>query len=101
MRAGVRNDDGRCSEWFEAAQKLRQRCELSPLLFDVFFTATRLVALQRSKKDADILADIVHLKKQPAKVGSETALECVLRAIWGMEYGDDAYIVSRSPRGLG
>ena len=78
-----------------AAQKLHQRCVLSPLLFDVFFTAIRLVALERSKKDADILADLVHLQKPPSKVGSETALECVLRAIWGMVYGDDACIVSR------
>ena len=35
------------------------------------------------------------------KVGPETALECVRRAIWGMLYADDACIVSRSTRGLG
>ena len=52
-------------------------------------------------KDADILADLVHLREQPSKVGPETALECVRRAIWGMLYADDACIVSRSTRGLG
>ena len=35
MRACVRSDDGRCSEWFEVAQGLRQGCVLSPLLFNV------------------------------------------------------------------
>ena len=32
MRAYVRSDDGRCSEWFELARGLRQGCVLSPLL---------------------------------------------------------------------
>ena len=85
MRACVRNDGGVCSEWFEVARGLRQGCELAPLLFS---------------EDANILADLVHLKKQPRKVGPETALECVRRAVWGMLYADDTCIVSRSPRGL-
>ena len=99
--ACVRNDDGRCSEWFEGAQGLRQGCVLSPLLLNVFFAAILLVALERFSEDADILADLVHLQeKQPSEVGPETALRCVRPAIWGMLYADDACIVSRSPRGL-
>ena len=77
MRACVRNDDGRCSEWFEVAQGLRQECVLSSLLFSVFFAAILLVALERFGKDADILADLIYLQEQPSKVGPETALECV------------------------
>ena len=101
MRACVRSDNGRCSEWFEVAQGLRQGCVLSPLLFNVFFAAILLVVLERFSKDAGILADLIHLQEQPWKVGPETALECVRRAIWRMLYADDAYNVSRSPRGLG
>ena len=101
IRAWVRSDDGRCSEWLEVAQRLRQGCVLSPLLFNVFFAAILLVALGRLSKDAGILADFIHLQEQPSKVGPETALECVRRAISGMVYADDACIVSRSPRGLG
>ena len=71
-----------------------------PLLFNIFFAAILRVALQRFSEDADILADLVHLKEQSGKVGPETALECVRRAVWGMLYADDACIVSQLPRGL-
>ena len=101
MRACVRSDDGRCSEWFEMAQGLHQGCLLSLLLFNVFFAAIILVALERFSKDADILVDLIHLQEQPSKFGPKTALECVRCAVSGMMYADDACIVSRSPRGLG
>ena len=90
VRACVRNDDGVWSEWFEVAQRLRQGWVLSPLLFNVIFFVILLVPLERFSKDADTLADLVHLQEQPSKVGPETALECVRRAISGMLYADDA-----------
>ena len=96
----MRNDDGRCLKWFEVAKGLRQGCILSPILFNVFFTALLLVAPEEFSKEVDILADIIHLQEQPSKVGPETALECAQRAIRGVLYADDACIVSRSPRGL-
>ena len=70
-------------------------------MFNIFFAAILLVALERFSKDKDILADLIHLQEQPSKVGPETALEYMRRATWGMLYADDACIVSRSPRGLG
>ena len=81
----------------EVGENIRVLAE--PLLFIIFFAAMLLVALQRFSEDADILADLVYLKEQPGKVGPETALECVRRALWGMLYVDDACIMSRSPRG--
>ena len=65
MRACVRNDDGRCSEWFEVAQGLRQGCVFSPLPLNVFFAAILFVARERFSKDAGILADLIYLQEQP------------------------------------
>ena len=73
---------------------------LSPLLFNVFFSAILLVALTIFCEDAGILAFRVHLQEMPSKVCPEEALECVRRAIWGMLLTDDACVLSRSPRGL-
>ena len=77
MRACVRRDNGRSSEWFKVAQGLHQGCVLSPLLFDIFFAAILRVVLERFSKDVGILADLVHLQEQSSKVCPETALECV------------------------
>ena len=51
-RACVRSSDGRYLEWFAVAQRLRQGCVLSPLLFNIFSAAVLLVALERFSKDA-------------------------------------------------
>ena len=68
----------------------------SPLLFNILFAAVLLIELLRfCSKDVDILADLVHLQKRPARVSPEIALECVRRAVWGMLYADDACIMSR------
>ena len=61
-----------------------------PVAVQHFFAAMLLDVLQRFSEDADILADLVHLKEQSGKVGPETALEYVRRAVWGMLYADDA-----------
>ena len=65
------------------------------------YSSSHYYVMERFSKDAGILADLIRLKERPSKVGPETVLECVQRAIWGMLYADDACIVSRSPRGLG
>ena len=58
----MRNDDGRCSEWSEVAQGLRQGCVLSLLLFNVFFAAVLFIALERFSEGTDILTDLAHLQ---------------------------------------
>ena len=47
------------------AQGLHQGCVLSPLLFKVF-AVIFLVALERFRKNADILEDHVHLQERTA-----------------------------------
>ena len=96
----VRSEDGECSEWFQVGQGLRQGCVPSPLLFNVFFAAVLHIALERFSTNADILGDLVHLDESPKGMGPKTALDIVMRTVWGMLYADDACIVSQSPQGI-
>ena len=94
MRACVRSEDGEYSEWFEVGQGLRQGCVLSPLLFNVFFTAVLHIALERFSRNSDILGDVVHLDESPKGMGPETALDVVMRAVWGM-YRDHRKVLQK------
>lgn len=64
------------------------------------FVVVLLVTLQLFSKDLYILANLVHLRKQPVKVGPETAMKCVRHAIGGILCAGVACNVSRSPQGL-
>ena len=67
---------------------------LSPLLFNIFFTAVLTVVLQSFSEEPAILAELVHLKEPPTSMGPELAMDYVRRAVWGMLYADGACIFS-------
>ena len=104
IRARVQLDDGDFSAWLNVCQGLRQRCVLSPLLFNIFFAAVIIVVLQRFAEDPLIVSDLVYLydgpKGEDDRPRKEGTLEMVRRVVWGMLYADDAGVVSTSPRGL-
>ena len=96
----MRTDDGEHLEWFDVSQGLRQGCMLSPLIFNVFTTAIHAVLVRFGE---DILSDLVHFEENLTEDGvrvNADPLTCVRREVWGMLYGDDARISSKSAEGL-
>ena len=62
MRACVRLDRGRVSEWFEVDQGLRQGCVLAPILFNIFSTAVLNTAEERLRADPQVDAYLVSIR---------------------------------------
>ena len=94
-------DDSEHFERFDVTQGLWQGFVLSPLHFNVFFAAAIHAVLVRFSDDPDILWDLVRLEEDLGEDGVKVEpLACVRRSVWGMLYGDDAGIVSKSAEGL-
>ena len=64
MRACVRLDDRLCSRWFAVERRLRQRCVLAPLLFNIFFAAVINLVSTHFKADKGIMDALLHLRKK-------------------------------------
>ena len=110
MRESVRLDDCECSDVFDVEHGLRQGCVLTVLLFNTLFTAVLHLAEKRFISDAVITDSMVQLERKEkggkmrgrARVGRVDGhrKEEDARTLLGMMYGDDAGIISRSPRRL-
>ena len=70
---------GVLSDTFDANQGVRQGCILSPLLFNIFIS--------------DLPEILNNPKNNPAKVGSNEILSCIL-------WADDLVMISESKKGL-
>ena len=91
MRACVRLDDGRASEWFKVCQGVRQGCVLASLLFILFFTAVLNTAKEKFMEDPLVVKDLISLTTNAAcEEGRESPGLGVLR---NMLYANDARIV--------
>ena len=75
MRACVRLDDGRASEWFKVCQGVRQGCVIVYLLFMFFFTAV-LNTAEMVMEDPLVVKDLVSIATNAAcEEGRERAQE--------------------------
>ena len=70
MRACVRLDEGVCSVGLAVGQSLRHRCVLTPLLFNIFFAAVKIMTYTRFKADKGIMDALVYLRMKNGRGGA-------------------------------
>ncbi|CAM9644499.1 unnamed protein product, partial [Sphacelaria rigidula] len=91
MRACVRLNSGETSEWFNLNQGLRQRCVLSPGLFNIFFAAVLTVTFDRFSINKPAGLDFIRIAERGGKTRKELS-----KVLWAMLYANDSGIASRS-----
>ena len=80
MRARIRTDDGECSGWFGMWQGLRQGYVLAQLLFNIFFTAVRRVAVEWFSANANVVKMRCTPKRRMIKRAAAEAREAGQKA---------------------
>lgn len=89
------------SDWFDVGQGLRQRCNLTPPLFHIFFATMLVVALDEFGKDDKVMVAMIKIKRIEMKgKGKNAKLVEAVTFVWGKRYVDDAGTVSRSAGSL-
>lgn len=99
MRACVRMSNGMCSDRFDVGERLRQECNLTALLFNLFFAAMLIVFVKEFAKDDEVTMETAKIKSLPGKRGKVTMAEAA-KPLWGKLHADNTGIVRRSPESL-
>ena len=82
-RTRVRIDNGMLSEWFDVGRGLRQDCNLTALLFNLFLVAMFMVSLDDFVNDDEVIVGMVRIEREAKEKGEATVTEGIA-PLWSM-----------------